>query len=580
MKDHRKGKEQLLHELEELRFRIDELEASEIRLKKNEERYRSVFNDALIGIFLVNPEGRFIDGNLAAARMFGFDSPEEFMRTNTNILSHVYAFSEDRERALKLMREQGFVRNFEVRCRHRDGSIIWISSNARFVRDQTGNVLYHQGTLEDITARKRAEEMVGRAYADLEVRVQERTRELQNAYDALAQNEELYRNLFENASIGMFQSRLDGSGFLRINKSYATMLGYGSTEEAVSTITDTATQVHTDPRNRKELLTGLEKGGWYYGEQPYFRKDGSVMTAKLAVRKVVNPEGSPVYLEGIVEDITEQKKAERALRESEKQYRDLIENAPFPAVISRIADNRVLYINQRASELFKVATGDAAGKYAPDYYDRPEQRQILLKEMEKSGSVKDYQVRLRNAKGERFWALLSASPTTFNGQKALFTCFNNITERIRFEEELSNKTLELEEVNTALRVLIEQREGDKDDLEERMFHNVRQLVLPYVEKLKQQRLGNDQLAYVDVLESNLLSILEPFTQKLLYVHKNLTPAEVKVANLIREGRTAKEIASVFGVSEAAINRHRQHIRNKLGLNSKKVNLRTHLLSMK
>jgi len=580
MKDDRKDMERLLHELEELRFRIDELEASEIRLKKNEERYRSVFNDALIGIFLVNPEGRFIDGNLAAARMFGFDSPEEFMRTNTNILTHVYAFSEDRERALRLMREQGFVRNFEVRCRHRDGSIIWISSNARFVRDQDGNVIYHQGTLEDITARKRAEEMVGRAYADLEIRVQERTRELQNAYDTLAQNEELYRNLFENASIGMFQSRLDGSGFLRINKSYASMLGYGSPEEAISMITDTATQVHTDPTNRKELLAGLERGDWYYAEQPYFRKDRSVMIAKLAVRKVPNPEGSPVYLEGIVEDITEQKKAEGALRESEKQYRDLIENAPFPAVISRIVDNRVLYINQRASELFKVATEDAAGEYAPDYYDRPEQRQMLLKEMEKSGSVKDFQVRLRNAKGERFWALLSASPTTFNGQRAMFTSFNNITERIRFEEELSNKTLELEEVNTALRVLIGQREGDKDDLEERMFHNVRQLVLPYVEKLKQQRLGNEQLAYVDVLESNLLSILEPFTQKLLYVHKNLTPAEVKVANLIREGKTAKEIASVFGVSEAAINRHRQHIRNKLGLNSKKVNLRTHLLSMK
>ena len=227
-----------------------------------------------------------------------------------------------------------------------------------------------------------------------------------------------------------------------------------------------------------------------------------------------------------------------------------------------------------------MASDDAAGEYAPDYYDRPEQRQILGKEMEKSGSVKDYQVRLKNAKGERFWALLSASPTTFNGQRAMFTSLNNITERIQFEEDLRNKTLELEEVNTALRVLIEQREGDKDDLEERMFHNVRQLVLPYVEKLKQQRLGNDQLAYVDVLESNLVSILEPFTQKLLYVHKNLTPAEVKVANLIREGKTAKEIASVFGVSEAAINRHRQHIRNKLGLNAKKVNLRTHLLSMK
>ena len=330
MEDDRKGKEQLLHELEELRRRVDELEASETRLKREGERYRSIFNDALIGIFLVNPEGRFIDGNLAAARMFGFNSPEEFMRSNTNILTHVYAFPEDRERALKLMREQGFVKDFEVRCRHRDGSIIWISSNARFVRDQAGNIIYHQGTLEEITARKRAEEMVGKAYADLEVRVRERTGELQNAYDTLAQNERLYRNLFENASIGMFQSRLDGSGFLRINKAYATMLGYDSPGEAISTITNTATQVHTDPKNRQELLTGLEKDDWYYAEQPYYRKDGSAMTGKLAVRKVLNSDGSEAYLEGIVEDITERKKAEKALRESEKTISGAYRECSFP----------------------------------------------------------------------------------------------------------------------------------------------------------------------------------------------------------------------------------------------------------
>ena len=580
MEDKNKSKEQLLHELEELRRRISELEVSEARHKGVEERYRSIFDDAVIGIFQVSPEGRFLDVNPAAARILGYESPEDFIRRNTNILTHVYAFEEDRNRILKLMREQGFIRNFEVRCRHRNGNIVWVSVYARFVRDQAGTIIYHEGTVEEITSRKQTEETLNKSRDELESRVKERTRQLQSAYDSLAQNEKLYRNLFENSSIGMFQSRLDGSGFLRINKSYAAMLGYETPEEMMSKITDTATQVHTDPKNRHRLLAGVEKDDWYYAEQPFLRKDGSIMTAKLAVRKVLNRDGTAAYLEGIVEDITERRRTEDALRENEKQYRDLIENAPFPAVISSPRNNRVFYINQRAAELFKVTAEDAVGEYAPDYYDKPEQREVLLEGMKKSGSVKDLQVCLKNSKGERFWALLSATRTVFNGQEAIFASFNNISERIQFEEELKNKTLELEEVNTALRVLIGQREGDKGELEERMFHNVKQLVLPYVEKLKQQRLGNEQSTYVDVLESNLMSILEPFTQKLLYMHKNLTPAEVKVANLIREGKTAKEIASIFGVSEAAINRHRQHIRNKLGLNNEKVNLRTHLLSIK
>lgn len=171
------------------------------------------------------------------------------------------------------------------------------------------------------------EEAMHKAHDELGPRVNERAAELQSAYDTIAENERLYRSLFENASIGMFQSYPDGSGFLRINKAYATMLGYESPEEVMSAITDTATQIHTDPRNRREFLAALEQQDWYYTEQRYFRKDGSVMIGKLAVRKVNNHDGSPAYLEGIIEDVTERKSAEKALHESEEKYRSIVESS-------------------------------------------------------------------------------------------------------------------------------------------------------------------------------------------------------------------------------------------------------------
>jgi ATP/maltotriose-dependent transcriptional regulator MalT len=154
-----------------------------------------------------------------------------------------------------------------------------------------------------------------------------------------------------------------------------------------------------------------------------------------------------------------------------------------------------------------------------------------------------------------------------------------ITVRKEAEKTLSMKSRNLEEVNTALKVLLEQREQDKNELEDKILFNVRKLILPYIDSLKQRRLDYEQTTYLDVLETNLKNIISPFAKKLTSIHEKFTPQEIKVADLIRDGKTVKEISLAFGVSESAINVHRQHIRNKLGLNNQKINLRTYLLSL-
>ena len=110
--------------------------------------------------------------------------------------------------------------------------------------------------------------------------------------------------------------------------------------------------------------------------------------------------------------------------------------------------------------------------------------------------------------------------------------------------------------------------------------NVKELVEPYLIKLKNTGLDEKQNAYVSILESNLKEIISPFSQKLSSKYFNLTPTEIQVAGLVKEGRTAKEIAELLNKSIRAIEFHKNNIRKKLGLINKKANLRSHLLSLK
>jgi DNA-binding CsgD family transcriptional regulator len=161
----------------------------------------------------------------------------------------------------------------------------------------------------------------------------------------------------------------------------------------------------------------------------------------------------------------------------------------------------------------------------------------------------------------------------------------NITERRQAEEaartrqkELEEKTASLEEANAALKVLLSHRDEDKEDLEKRILANVKKLVLPYVEKMKAGRLTDSQAAYVEIIESNLTHIVSPFLQKMATAYSHFTPTEIQVADLIKEGKTTKEIAGLLNIGIGTVNTHRNGIRAKLGLRNKDVNLRSHLLS--
>ena len=147
------------------------------------------------------------------------------------------------------------------------------------------------------------------------------------------------------------------------------------------------------------------------------------------------------------------------------------------------------------------------------------------------------------------------------------------------EKELERKRRHLEDANTALTVLLEKRESDKAELNKKVLVNINELILPYLEKLKASKLEPKERLYVDIIESNLNSIISPFMNSLSAKLIKLSPTEIQVIDLIKRGKSTKEIAKMMNLATSTIDTHRNNIRKKLGLKHKNVNLFTYVSSL-
>ena len=147
------------------------------------------------------------------------------------------------------------------------------------------------------------------------------------------------------------------------------------------------------------------------------------------------------------------------------------------------------------------------------------------------------------------------------------------------QEELIDQKQSLEETNIAMKVLLRQREEDKLELEKKVLNNVKDLVLPYVDKLKNSRLKAKDKTLVEIIDTHLQDIISPLLQRFVNARILLTPQEMQVASLVKDGKTSKEIADVLNISETTVNFHRKNLRVKFGLTNQRTNLRSYLISI-
>jgi len=153
---------------------------------------------------------------------------------------------------------------------------------------------------------------------------------------------------------------------------------------------------------------------------------------------------------------------------------------------------------------------------------------------------------------------------------------NNANERL--EEKVKIRTNELERMNKALKVLLDQRKNDKKQMEKVIILNIKKLIKPNLARLKKSSLSGRQKSELAILEANLNEIISPFESSLSSEYLKLTPTEMQVANFIKHNATSREIASSLGLSRRTVDTHRYNIRKKVGIRRKGVNLRTYLSS--
>lgn len=291
-------------------------------------------------------------------------------------------------------------------------------------------------------------------------------------------------------------------------------------------------------------------------------------------------EGKPAIL-GNSMNITQRKTVEEQLMQSEILYRAIFEMTGTSTVIIE-EDKTISLVNSEFEKLTGYRKEDAEGKMTwLDVVDERDHSWMLeihqQRRLNPDYNPRNYEFRLKDSGGRMKYLYHTAG--LIPGTRKLISSSIDITELKEKEEELTIKSQSLEDLNAALRVMLKQREQDREELEKTLLGNVKEFVLPYIEKLRSGRIENNDMTYVNLIESSLQEILSPFSRKLSAKFSQLTPKEIQVANLIKDGKSSKEIAKLLNVSSGAIDVDRYRIRTKLGINNKKANLRSHLTSL-
>ena len=337
------------------------------------------------------------------------------------------------------------------------------------------------------------------------------------------------------------------------------------------------------------------------------KQDGALFSAKLDSVAVNDKGKNLIRIRTALTDITESMRAGERVRESEEKLRLMFDQMVSASALTEVIfdkkgkphDYRYLEINPVFEHITGKKRNQVIGKTLLEVF--PETERHWLQSFEKvalSGNpveIENYHQGL-----DKYFFVSVFRPQ--EGQMAI--TFNDVTERIRFERalqeahddlekqvaartrelkdinrELKMKTISLSETNTALKVLLKQREADKIELEEKVFLNFKELILPYLEKLKNKRLGAKEKAYINIIESNLNDIVSPFVRNFSARMFRLSPTEIQVLNLVKQGKTTKEIAGTMNLETSTIDFHRHNIRTKIGIKNKKINLSSYLSSL-
>ncbi len=425
---------------------------------------------------------------------------------------------------------------------------------------------------------------------------------------ALRESKERYQMILDNVGDYIYELDLAGN-YTFVNNALVKRSGYTKEELIGKNFRE-----YTFPQEKADLKayhyqiykTGETGKGM---QHRVIRKDGSPIDIELVASLIKDDDGNPTGFRGIARDITERKLAEKILRESERQLKEIIEGSPIPTIVFNREDH-ITHWNRACEALTGIKSADVCGKtkqVAEVMMNQPILPDCLIKDVSLEEISQFYGSECRESKiiknayeiesffphlgknGKWLFLTLAFLKDQENNVIGVIETLLDVTSQKRaernllkmheaLEEKVEERTQELQEVNIALEVLLKKREKDKKKFEDKVGYSIKEILTPYLELLKSTNLDKHQKVYLEILEDNFKEIASPFMAALSDDMKKLTQTEIQIINLIKQNKISKEVADIMGISTRTVETHRNNIRKKLGIKNKKVNLRAYLMN--
>lgn len=385
---------------------------TEQALWESETKYKAVFENVPIGISLLDREHKMIDVNAALERitrvtkdglLAGAYRDRKYLRPDGTELPS------DELASTRAIHENRPVQNVETGIVTEDGQTIWTLVSATPVDLPSSKFVV---ITQDITERKRVEE-------------------------ELLESEAKFRNLFEHSPLGESITGIDGS--LHVNKAFCEILGYSEDELMTKKWMDITYPDEIQQTNEvnQALLNGSIEHARF--EKRYIHKNGKIVWADVSSYLQRDKKGEPQYFITTVNDITERKRAEDELHQSQENFARAFISSPTALAITRRSDGKFLSLNEAYTRVMGYEPAEILGRTPAEMriYAHPDERAQLIQQLREQGKVRDYELLVNTKSGEVRNLLVSMEPILYDQEACIISTFIDITERKQAEEKLT-----------------------------------------------------------------------------------------------------------------------------------------------
>jgi PAS domain S-box-containing protein len=510
--------------------------------------------------------------NKAAERIFGLSAEEAI--GNSSIKQHRDLIYEDgspcpdNEHPAMITLETGRALSGEIRgSRQPDGSVTWLSINT--------NPVIKPGNAKPSAVVISFQDVTGKIDAE----------------HASQQSDRRYSAAAQMAKLGYWARNFSDEKAVWSPELFKIFgldpaLGAPTNEEFFNGL------VHPEDRANftESVQNSLASGEPLNCEYRIIRPDGKLRFVHSVAEAQMGLDGTFSLLFGFLQDITSQKLLELEISRSKTFLENVYASLEEAVFVVDPETSKIISCNTAAENVFGYRKEEMIGRNTQFLHLSKKHNQEfgkgLLEALDKEGIFRT-EFKLRRKDGTVF----SSDHTVkeIRDENGLRIMFVSVVRDISYQKqivrqlkqkskELSAKALNLEELNVALKVMLEYRDQEKRSLEENFALSINSLILPYLDRIKKTKLSVLQEEYINVLEQSLKDISKPYVHRISDKLMLLSPSETKVANYVKQGCGNKEIAALLGVSDRTIEFHRDNIRKKLGIKGRKINLRTYLSS--